>query len=792
MPQIEPDRRQPASSRLARVTSPFIYFGEASIERPTSAILIVALLSALLSLGFIWLATDDALDGFLKSQTPDYQAFKVMEGRFPSSDNDLYVSVEGKRIFTSSHLRQLQDLSIELLLSEHVASAISILTLRKPLGKTGVPDTIIPGKIPDDPVRLTRLEQRILEHPLAKGRLLSPSGNGSQIALFVVQLRSDSIKKRGLPKIVSSLRTSIRLAGKDSDLKFGLSGIPVMTAEVIESASSDIVVFNTIGFMVGTLICFLFFRRWRLTLIANAPALLAILWCLGLFGWTGTKIDPLMNAVMPLVLVVAFNNAMHLLFSIRRNLANATCKADGIRTALLEVGPACALTSVTTSIALFSLAFSNSELIRTFGLMAGISVLLALNLVIVLLPLLAHYFLDARVDQETQVDQARRSQLLLDRTTQRISDFVTGAPRLIVITGTILTLLLALAYLQLKPRYILSAMLPDQGEARQVMKRTESRLGGLFPMNVMIEWPAGASLKSAAVKSIVAETHDLLAKHPKITKTNSFRDLQLWAQSGELVAEVASERLLKTLPKSILSRYVNEQKRTALVSGYIGDLEAKEILRIVQDLQPGLDLLKRKYPAFRITLTGLTTMSASRSVSIISQLSYSMIGAVAVVIAVIGFAFSSFRVAGLSTLPNLFALFATGSWLLIINGGLDYATIVGLTVGFGLAVDDTIHVLNRYQFELNHPVPNYSATERTLKLIGKVLILTTLVLLAGISVTQLSSMPPTRQFGLICMSTLVFALLADLVILPALIIWSERLGRHPMTRTLANWGRARH
>ena len=106
--------------------------------------------------------------------------------------------------------------------------------------------------------------------------------------------------------------------------------------------------------------------------------------------------------------------------------------------------------------------------------------------------------------------------------------------------------------------------------------------------------------------------------------------------------------------------------------------------------------------------------------------------------------------------------------------GLDYATIVGLTVAFGLAVDDTIHVLNRFELEKQRSNTTSVAVDRTLRLIGTVLILTTVVLLAGLSVTQLSAVPPTRQFGFICISTLIFALLADLVILPALVLVSSR------------------
>ena len=115
---------------------------------------------------------------------------------------------------------------------------------------------------------------------------------------------------------------------------------------------------------------------------------------------------------------------------------------------------------------------------------------------------------------------------------------------------------------------------------------------------------------------------------------------------------------------------------------------------------------------------------------------------------------------------------------MFLHGGLDYATIVGLTVAFGLAVDDTIHVLNRFELEKQRSSSTLLAIDRSMRLIGIVLILTTAVVLAGLLVTQFSAVPPTRRFGMICILTLIFALIADLVILPALILASSSVKDH--------------
>jgi predicted RND superfamily exporter protein len=135
----------------------------------------------------------------------------------------------------------------------------------------------------------------------------------------------------------------------------------------------------------------------------------------------------------------------------------------------------------------------------------------------------------------------------------------------------------------------------------------------------------------------------------------------------------------------------------------------------------------------------------------------------------------------LSIVPNLFPIVTVGAFLYLSGSGLQFASVMGLTVAFGLAVDDTIHFLNRYELEKRAGGGNGLAglgqrVGDAIAHIGPVLILTTMVLLCGLSVTSLSDLPVTRLFGQLSMATLAAALIADLFILPALILAAGRLG----------------
>lgn len=773
------------NTRLQDFLRPLLILSKWSTNWPERALTVLLAVVFSASLGLMWLETDDALESFLAADTPEYRTFEDMRKRFPASDLDVFIVAEADNIFNGRNLSALREVNFELLLSEDVSSIVSVFSLKEPLRQDRLPASIIPDEVPDDPGELARLSESVGTHPLASGRLLSKPDAAGQLALLVVALDRDRVRLRGLPDVISGLRAAVAEANPEPGLSIGIAGVPAMKAEVIEGTSRDIVIFNGAGLLVGAIICWLFFRRTRLVLIANAPAFVAIVCCLGLFGWTETRIDPLMNAVMPLVIVVTFNNAMHYLFAICGNLDAGLAPQLAIERATLEVAPACGLTSITTSIALLSLAFSSSPLISGFGAMAGACVLLALVLVLVTVPMMARTFLNNGQNYLTgknPYDGVR----LLDGLAVRLSRTVGGQPAVFVAIGVALTAIFFAAYTQLEPRYRLSDMLPDKGGAAAVTERMAERLSGVYPLNILIELPEGVSVGSDRARALLDEAHEIFSGQPEISKVSSLRDIQMWAESGGMTPGEASRRLSETIPPAIMARFYDPASNSLIVSGFIEDLQSKEILALSDRINADLDGLLERQPGFSASLTGLSSIAAQRSTEIISQLSRSMAGAILVVVLIIGLAFQSFATGGLSILPNLFALFATGTVLQLTYGCLDYATIVGLTVAFGLAVDDTIHVLNRHAIELRSG-PIGQATHRTLRLIGTVLILTTIVLVAGLSVTQLSLVPPTRQFGMICILTLLFALFADLVFLPALILVTGRLRTVTIFRSLAGW-----
>ena len=168
-------------------------------------------------------------------------------------------------------------------------------------------------------------------------------------------------------------------------------------------------------------------------------------------------------------------------------------------------------------------------------------------------------------------------------------------------------------------------------------------------------------------------------------------------------------------------------------------------------------------------VTGVTVVTNREAARMINDLNWSLATAVFLDVLIIILAFRNIPIGIVSALPNTFPLAATGALLLLTGWGMQFTTVIALTVAFGIAIDDTIHYLNRLLMLQDGRRPLDFRLVNTSREIGPVLIGTTIIILAGLSTTFFSGLPTVTLFGIIAGVTLVVAAFGDLVILPAIV-----------------------
>jgi predicted RND superfamily exporter protein len=751
-----------------------------ALSHRTLCAIVFVILSAIAAVGFVRVKVDDSLSQLFRSDTDEFRTYEEVTRRFPSNEFDVLIVIEGDRLLERASLEKLRELAIDLQLVDGTRGLISIFSAREPPDQGPIPPPLFPNPLPQG-ADYQALIKRVTSNEIIKGKMLSDDG---KLTLMVLALEPSSTAPDKLGPTIAAVREAVKTNLEGTGLRAELSGVPVMQLEIRDAIQRDRLVYNTLGFAVGCLIAIIFFRRPSFMIIAAAPPLLAILMALGVLGWLGFSLNMFLNVMTPLIMVISFSDSMQITFAARDRLLAGDDKFMAFRNALLIVGPACVLTHATAGVSFIALQFSSSDLIRTFGEAGLIAVAVALVAVIMGVPLLGVLlirneaaFVAAVRDMDTALDWLRRL-------CSWIAIRMVARPGLYSLLSLLVVVVLSLGYAQLQPRYRLADQVPDRQKAVQASNRLDVKLTGANPFDVYIQFPKGTSLYDQNTLNVIADVHALLERQTGIGNVWSLDTLRRWLAEKLHKSDVETlKQYVDLLPPYLTRRFISAEQDAVIVSGRVPDSDASRLLPIVDRIDKQLNAIRTKYPAYKIAVTGLSVISARNSALMIDKLSDGLTIEIAFVAAFIGLAFWSPVVMLISILPGLFPIVLAGCMLLLTGQGLQFASVIALTVSFGLGLSATIHFLNRLQIEDIDPDPAVGV-ERATILVGPPLILTSAVLACGLAMTVLSSLPSLRLFGWLSAFAMVAALIADMFMLRPIAMFLSKVVRRMSRRSL--------
>src|SRR4029079_3510929 len=231
------------------------------------------------------------------------------------------------------------------------------------------------------------------------------------------------------------------------------------------------------------------------------------------------------------------------------------------------------------------------------------------------------------------------------------------------------------------------------------------------------------------------------------------------------------------LPEPLTRRFISAELDAVVVSGRIPDKDASQLIPVVDALDASLNPVRARHPGYQISVTGLSAIAARNSAAMIGKLNRGLTIEIIFVAAFIGLAFRSVVVFFASILPGIFPVVLAGTLLWAIGEGLQFASVVALTVSFGLGLSATIHFLNRLRLETKPEDDPGVGVERATILMGPALILTSVVLACGLATTAFSDLPSLRLFGWLSAFAMLAALTADLLILRPTVMFLSALAR---------------
>jgi len=345
---------------------------------------------------------------------------------------------------------------------------------------------------------------------------------------------------------------------------------------------------------------------------------------------------------------------------------------------------------------------------------------------------------------------------------------------------------LTFIYVNLDPRYRLADQVPDKQQAVAASSRLDAKLTGANPIDLLIEFPKGAPLYAPQTLAVFADVHSIVETTAGVGNVWSIETLRRWLAEKAGKTDVNSlKQYVDILPAHLTRRFLSAEQDAAVVSGRIPDIDAGELLPVIEKLDKALDAARARHPGYKMSVTGLSAIAARNSATMIDKLNRALTVEIVFVAALIGIAFRSFFVMAVSILPGVFPVLISGAVLWLIGEGLQFASVVALTVSFGLALSATIHYLNRLRLEYRPGEDPAMGVKRPTVLVGPALILTSIVLACGLAVTVFSDLPSLRLFGWLSAFAMIAALVGDLLILPATVMSLRKLIRRIELRAAA-------
>ncbi|MDB5615236.1 MAG: family transporter [Devosia sp.] len=691
-----------------------------------------------------------------------YEAYEELANTFGTFENDIYVLVSSPRLTEPETLERVRELAFDLELNDYAVGTMSPFTLRKPSGNGGSVPAVPEGldNFADVARALTDLQQN---DPMMRN-LITPDLTGVVLIMFPNQ---EMTRGEGSKAMIASVRETIAYYA-DENISVELTGPPLWTSEMVNAALDDQVKFTLWGLALGSIIALLALRSLSGALLVAATPILAVMWSMGLILFFFGSFSFLTIIVTTLVLVISFAESMFFIFNWLAYWRDGMEPNKAVDATVKLVGPAAALTMLTTFVSFASLALTPGQGIREFAIAGAIGTFLLFVCLMTFLPLLLK--LAIRIGFKPP----KRSSLVLTAPLPLAWFIASRFGRQVSVLAIVVTLLLLIPYGLIKPHFAFEDFVATDSSALLTSAEIDEGVGGVAPLYIRVPLAGNDPNVDDVDFEKIRTVHRILESHIGQNKVISAASIVDYTDSG-----FSRKEVFDSVGPFMRKRFVTDDGSQALVTGFMPTIVDSDYLK-----QLVLDVTAEMQAAGieGAEIGGLRVLITFATDQIVTGLQLDLTLSVLVNIALIGFAFQSFRVALASAIPNLFPVLGTICWLYFSGQGLQLTTVMALTIAFGIAVDDTVHFLSHYLHSRREEGrPHLEAVKHTLDRIGGAIVATTIILCAGVVIVVFSDLPQVALFGTLFVSTLAFAVIGDLFILPALLAAGGKFF-HPLGR----------
>jgi len=712
-------------------------------------------------------------------------AYNTFLDTFGEEGNLIIYGVKDSLLFTPSNFSTWNTLSKELGQAPEVDLTLSVGDLQKLKKRTDsigfemvplVRDSILSEK------QLKKLQYELFEKlPFYSGLVYSPDKKSVRTAVYLKKdivntpARKIFIEKVLIPKIAAF--------EKQTGMKVYTSGMPYIRTLNSQNIIDEIGMFIGAAVIVTSIIFFFFFRSYRATFISMITVIIGVLWAFGILGLLKYEITVLTALIPPLIIVIGIPNCIFLINKYHQEIKQHGNQAKSLQRVIAKVGNATLMTNVTTASGFATFILTNSQLLKEFGIVASICIIAIFLLCLLIIPIVYSFM---------AVPKNKHLNHLNKRWINRFVDWMENKVRHNRIAIYMISIgLLCISIIGIYNIKISGSLVEDMPKKTEFFKSIrffEKEYKGIMPLEILVDTKRKKGVMKLATLKRMNELQEYIEDFPEFSQSLSVVDLVKYSKqayyngnpeyyqlpNSQERSFILSYAKSSTKDTNLLKSYVDSTGQFARITTFMKDIGTERFDRIEEDLKAkALKIFPQE--RYNVSFTGKALLFQKGTKYLVKNLIISLSLAILLIALFMAWMFRSFRMILVSLIPNLLPLIITAGLMGFLGVPIKPSTILVFSIAFGISVDDTIHFLAKYRQELianNWKIKKsvYAALRET----GVSMFYTSIVLFFGFSVFTISSFGGTVALGALVSVTLVFAMLANLLLLPSLLLSLEK------------------
>jgi len=738
----------------------------------------------------------------IPKDNPKYQAYQDFVKTFGVDGNTVMIGLATDKLFEPEVFEQFIAFTNELAAIDHVTGVLSV-----DKAVMAQPDSV--KKIAFVPVfeaaadgrytkaALDSMKEQFFELPFYKGLLYSKETNAYLLAISLDKQIMQSPKRIQMMDKIVEVGEAFGVA---QNIEMHYSGLPLIRTKTANLIQSEITIFLVLSFVLTALIIYLFFRSFSAVWISMLIVAIGVIWSMGTLGMLGYEVTTLTGCIPPLIVVIAIPNCVYFLNSYHHEFGLSGVKSEALRNMVGRMGIITLFTNVTTAIGFGVFSFTNSMILKEFGIVTGINTMTLFVVTLVLVPIILSY-LPVPKSKHTDYMDSKWLNGLLDA----LSLWVVNQRKAIYLFSFILTVISIFGIMRLKPVGFIVDDLPAGDKIVTDLGFFEKNFKGVMPLEIIIDTKEKyGALKSLEIWERVDSLNDLLVSRPEIggglnlVKAVKFARQGLMGNTEEdydlpSSTEFAALRptLISAFRKSqkkeegqvadsnnnvlssVLNSFIDSNAQVLRLSVNVGDIGSVALPKLISEIEPQANAIFEGTGA-ELTFTGTSITFLEGSKFIINSLGESLAWAFGMIVVCMYILFRSTKMVIISMLANLVPIAITAGIMGWMNIPLKPSTVLVFSIALGITVDVTIRFMTNIQQELKVSDNLHDVVLKTIRETGMSIVCTTAILVFGFGVFAVSKFDGTKALGYLSALTLFLAMVFNLTLQPALLMWLDK------------------